>query len=53
MGKYPVWNQSFDIEIYSLDDEIKIKCLDEDLTEDDVVGEATITVNDLISLSDN
>ena len=50
-GKNAIWNQSFDIEIYSLEDELKIKCLDQDIGRDDIVGETTVTVDDIISLS--
>ena len=52
-GKNPVWDQTFEIEIYSLEDELKIKCFDEDMGQDDIIGETTITVHDLISLGDD
>lgn len=30
-GKHPVWNQTFEIHLFSLNDEVKITCYDEDM----------------------
>ena len=37
-GKNPRWNEHFEIEIYSLQDDIKVTCLDDDFLHDDCVG---------------
>ena len=37
-GRKPVWNQTFEIPILSMEDDIKITCFDEDLILDDLVG---------------
>lgn len=46
-GKTPLWDQVFEIQLYSLEDEIKIKCFDEDLISNDYIGERTIKVKAL------
>jgi Ca2+-dependent lipid-binding protein len=37
-GKTPIWNNTINIDIYSLEDELKISCFDEDMITDDLVG---------------
>lgn len=39
-GKNPIWNEILAIPIYSMDEEFKITCYDEDLLMDDLVGSA-------------
>ena len=46
-GKHPVWNQMFEIHLFSLNDEVKITCYDEDMIKNDLVGERTIKVKSL------
>lgn len=48
-GKLPVWNQAFDLPIYSQDHIIKLTCYDKDLILDDTVGETLIRVKALIN----
>ena len=43
-GKNPKWNEHFEIEIYSLQDDIKIECLDDDFLENDSVGSKVFKV---------
>lgn len=37
-GKTPVWNQTFDLDIKYIGDDIEITVLDEDITESDTIG---------------
>ena len=46
-GKNPLWDQVFEIQLYSLEDEIKISCFDEDLISNDYIGERTIKLKAL------
>ncbi len=47
-GKHPIWNQSFDIEVKSLNDNLIFKCMDEDLIYDELIGESQIQISKLI-----
>ncbi len=51
-GKNPVWNQSFDIQIENSNDNIKITCFDEDPLTNDLIGETTLTADELIYNTD-
>lgn len=46
-GKNPVWNQTFDIPINSLLDNLKFTCYDEDFIMDSCVGEAIFRAAEL------
>ncbi|TNV82162.1 hypothetical protein FGO68_gene4454 [Halteria grandinella] len=46
-GKRPVWNQSFEYVVNTLDDLLEIKCYDEDVFTNDLVGECSIKVGEL------
>lgn len=46
-GTNPVWDQTLEFEIYSLEDSITIQCFDEDFTRNDNLGSATIPIRDL------
>ena len=48
-GKLPVWNQAFDLPIYSLDHIIKLTCYDKDLILNDTIGESLIRVQALLN----
>ena len=37
-GKNPEWNESFDIPIQSMSDQVRITCYDEDALSNDLVG---------------
>ena len=37
-GKTPVWNQTFDLDIKYIGDDIQVTVLDEDITESDTIG---------------
>lgn len=39
MGKFPVWNEQFEFDINSVNDEIRITCKDENIISDDFVSE--------------
>lgn len=41
-GKRPVWNQSFDFEVKSIEDVLKFTCFDEDVFSNDLVGDCTL-----------
>ena len=43
-GKHPEWHESFDIDIQSLNDDIVLAIFDEDLTDNEVVGERKFKV---------
>ena len=47
-GKHPIWNQSFDIDVKSMDDNIILKCMDEDLIYDELIGESQIKNSQII-----
>jgi Ca2+-dependent lipid-binding protein len=38
LGKFPVWNEQFEFDIASINDEIKLTCKDENLISDDFIG---------------
>ena len=46
-GENPVWNQILEVTNVLLTEAVKIQCHDEDVGEDDIVGECSISVNDL------
>jgi len=48
-GKNPVWNEEFEFNIESLDDCIKIKCYDNDIIVDDLIGETIIPLSEICS----
>ncbi len=37
-GKRPQWNETFEIDVFSLSDDIKISIIDENLFKNDLVG---------------
>ncbi len=37
-GRLPTWNNTISITVFSLEDDLKITCFDEDLITDDIVG---------------
>jgi Ca2+-dependent lipid-binding protein len=43
-GQRPVWNDNFELEVTSHDELMKITCFDEDFFDNDVVGDATMSV---------
>lgn len=47
-GRIPVWNNTISITVYSLEDDVKITCFDEDLITDDFVGSTIIKVGKLV-----
>jgi Ca2+-dependent lipid-binding protein len=49
-GKSPKWNQSFDIPIQSMRDEISFTCQDEDLMANDLVGSASLDIEELLKM---
>lgn len=48
-GVAPKWNDKFDIEIVSLEDEMKVECFDEDLFANDLIGDTSFKVSMLCS----
>ena len=48
-GKNPKWNQTFDIVVHSTADDMTVVVWDEEVMSDDLVGEATIRIADLIA----
>lgn len=44
-GKTPVWNESFDIDIQTPADTIKFTCMDEDLIQNDLIGESSVLIH--------
>lgn len=38
-GQHPVWNHSMAIPVHSLEDELMVKCFDEEIIIDQLVGE--------------
>jgi Ca2+-dependent lipid-binding protein len=48
-GQEPVWNDSFKISISPLEEQIFFKCFDEDLLDNDIVGETSLKVYHLCS----
>ena len=47
--KNPLWNESFEIPIDSLDDEIKISCYDQDSLSNDLIGELSKSLSQICS----
>jgi len=43
-GMRPQWNETFEIDVYSLSDDIKISIIDEDVIVNDLVGEKTLNL---------
>ena len=43
-GMRPQWNESFEIDVYSLSDDIKISIIDEDVIVNDLVGEKKLNL---------
>ncbi len=41
-GKHPTWNQTFEVNISSMQDMLIFRCMDEDLIYDALVGEGSI-----------
>ena len=48
-GKQPQWLQSFEIDVFSLADEIKFCIFDEDILKNDLVCDSTVQVKALCS----
>jgi Ca2+-dependent lipid-binding protein len=46
-GKNPEWNESFDIPIQSLSDQVRITCYDEDTLSNDLVATQSFAMEDL------
>jgi len=44
-GKTPVWNQTFNIDVKYIGDDLKIQVYDEDTGSDDIVGESTVKLS--------
>ena len=44
-GKTPVWNQTFNIDVKYIGDDMTIQCFDEDPGSDDKIGEATVKLS--------
>lgn len=49
-GKTPVWNESLEIPYVTVDDKILVKCVDEDVVCNDLVGERELSVGEICSL---
>ncbi|TNV75905.1 hypothetical protein FGO68_gene12520 [Halteria grandinella] len=47
-GKFPNWNETFELDICSVNDEIKLVAKDENIISDDFIGQAFIKVSSLI-----
>ncbi len=43
-GMRPQWNEAFEIDVFSLSDDIKISIIDEDVIVNDLVGENTLNL---------
>jgi Ca2+-dependent lipid-binding protein len=43
-GKRPQWNEIFEIDLFSLSDDIKISIIDENVIKNDLVGEKTVNL---------
>ena len=50
-GKIPIWNEKFVIDVNNYYQNITFKVYDEDPTNDDLVGQVTLTVSELIANS--
>jgi Ca2+-dependent lipid-binding protein len=47
-GKNPIWNQTIEVPIKSIKDNLKFTCYDEDFIMDSCVGEAVFKVTELV-----
>jgi Ca2+-dependent lipid-binding protein len=48
-GKTPTWDETFEIDVKYIGDDLKLEVMDEDVTSSDTVGIATIKLSALIS----
>jgi Ca2+-dependent lipid-binding protein len=46
-GKTPIWNETFELDVKYVGDDLKLVVLDEDTTSNDTVGEAGIKISAL------
>ena len=46
-GKEPVWNETVDLDVKYIGDDIKIWVMDENVTDSDIVGEASVKLSAL------
>lgn len=46
-GKYPVWNETFELPVGSMMDQIDVFCYDEDMTKNNLIGETSVQLSDL------
>jgi len=46
-GKTPVWNETFEVEVKYIGDDLTLRVMDEDVTTSDTVGEAIIKLSAL------
>ena len=46
-GKQPVWNQTFNVDVKYVGDDMTIEVFDEDVGSDDKIGEATVKLSAL------
>jgi Ca2+-dependent lipid-binding protein len=46
-GKLPKWNETFDIDVKYIGDDLLIECLDEDVTTSDLIGSTNIKLSSL------
>ena len=47
-GKHPVWNQTLEVPIDSIDENVEVRCYDEDVMMDDFVGSTSFPVRDML-----
>ena len=45
----PIWNETINIEIFSMLDKIKISCFDESLIFDECIGSTELMISDFVS----
>ena len=50
--KNPLWNETFEIAIESLQDELKISCYDQDSLSNDLIGELSVPLSKLCSVNE-
>ena len=50
--KNPLWNETFEIPIESLQDELKISCYDSDSLSNDLIGELAVPIYNLCSVQE-
>ena len=46
-GKTPMWNQTFNIDVKYIGDDMTVQCFDEDPGSDDLIGECTMKLSAL------